>query len=255
MVIHCAQLTTEGRLTKQKIAAINRADATMTKALAEGCLEEYQSNFTGRGPPADGGISVRTSSTARPAGSLRNSRFCLRAAFILIAIVVLAGPLLIDFYPGTLANPSEPKTGSGDFTLDMYGWKAFLPVFEKIRTDDIQSGRMSPDAPLLTHKWFPGGHLYYYLAHPLHLRMVGVGSVNDLHKFYWLNTLNGTVAQGADAYFITPSSYFADPNELYGSDFDKIEKPTRIEQKRNGRTARYWYVYRLKGCPKPPGSI
>ncbi|MBB5286997.1 hypothetical protein HNQ92_005159 [Rhabdobacter roseus] len=179
----------------------------------------------------------------------------LRAAGVLMAIVVLTGPLLINYYPGTLGKQSGLETGSGDFTLDMYGWKALLPVFEKIRADDIRLGRMSPDAPLLTHKWFPGGHLYYYLAYPLHMRLVGVGDVYDLHKFSWLNALNGTGAQGTDAYFIVPSNYFTDPRGLYAPDFQKIEGSRRIVQKRSGRVARYWYVYRLKNARNQLGGI
>ncbi len=172
----------------------------------------------------------------------------LKASALLITTIILAGVLLIDFYPGTLSTRPEPQTGSGDFTLDMYGWKACRPVFEKIRDSDLRSGRMSPAAPLIVHKWFPGGHLYFYLAYPLGMRLLGVGPVNDLHKFRWLNTLSGPLAQGTDAYFISPSNYFTDPNELYRADFRQIEKPVRIAQRRNGKVARYWYVYRMKGA-------
>lgn len=174
----------------------------------------------------------------------------LKTSAFLIATVMLAGVLLIDFYPGTLGSRSEPQTGSGDFTLDMYGWKAFKPAFERIRNQDIKSGKMSSVAPLIVHKWFPGGHLYFYIAHPLGMRLLGVGPVNDLHKFRWLNAQNGTIAQGTDAYFVSPSNYFTDPNELYHADFREIEKPLRITQRRNGKLARYWYVYRMKGAKR-----
>lgn len=172
----------------------------------------------------------------------------LKTSAILIATIIIAGVLLIDFYPGTLNTRPEPRTGSGDFTLDMYGWKSFRSAFEHIREQDLQLGRMSPAAPLIVNKWFPGGHLYFYLAYPLGMRLLGVGPVNDLHKFQWLNAQNGTIAEGTDAYFISPSNYFTDPNELYRVDFQQIEKPVRFVQRRNGEVARYWYVYRMKGA-------
>ena len=43
LVIHCAQLTTAGRVTKGAIGKINEADAIMTKALAEACLANSKS--------------------------------------------------------------------------------------------------------------------------------------------------------------------------------------------------------------------
>lgn len=185
-------------------------------------------------------------------GTEQNQKFSrlLKASMAIIATVILSGVGVINHYPGTLGNQSKAEMGSGDFTLDMYGWKALRPKFEKIRDEDIRTGRMSANAPLLTNNWFPGGHLYYYIAYPLGMRLLGVGSVNALHKFWWLNSINGTLDAGGDAYFIAPSNYFTNPNALSGFNFGKIGQPLRIAQKRNGRVARYWYIHRLKNAQK-----
>lgn len=80
------------------------------------------------------------------------------------------------------------------------------------------------------------------------MRFIGLGSLNDLHKFHWLNSNYGLINPGSNAYFITPSNNFTYPNELYANTFTSIEKAATITQKRSGENARYWYVFRLKGA-------
>jgi hypothetical protein len=139
-----------------------------------------------------------------------------------------------------------PQTGTGDATLDITGWEQLLPAFERLRNDDIASGVMAADAPMVVHKWFPGSHVYYHVAYPLGMRTVGLGSLEDLHQFAWLNKLYGQVAAGSDAWYITPSNNFTDPSKQYAGRFEHFEKAGTITQRRNGRVARYWFVYRLR---------
>ena len=113
VVIHCAQLTTEGRLTKRKIAAINRADATMTEALAEACLEHdksllYTSGYFGYGDHGDAWITETTLTNPTPLG-VGHQRMVeyliglqrqhgLRAAFVTAGFVYGAGGLLQNLF-------------------------------------------------------------------------------------------------------------------------------------------------------------
>ncbi|MHA4739943.1 ArnT family glycosyltransferase [Dyadobacter sp. MSC1_007] len=186
----------------------------------------------------------------RPTGSYQKS---LNACIVLIAFVFVAGPLLIRYYPGTMSPKTYPRTGSGDATLDVTGWETLRAPFEKIRKDDIRSERMTANAPLLIHKWFPGSHIYYYVAFPLQMRVVGAGNIADLHQFCWLNARYGQVARGRDAYYISPSNNFTDPAEQYAGQFEAFEHAGTITQKRNGKVARYWFVYRLKHATMPVG--
>ena len=171
----------------------------------------------------------------------------------LMAFVFIAGPLIICCYPGTMSSKKFPMTGSGDATLDIYGWDKVLPAFEKIRNDNIRQGTMSAQAPLLVHKWFPGAHIYYHVAYPLRMRLVGAGNIHDLHQFCWLNKIYGQVSTGSDAWYIAPSNYFTDPAAQYAGQFKSIEKAGTIAQRRGGRIARYWFVYRLKHATRPVG--
>jgi hypothetical protein len=178
----------------------------------------------------------------------------LNAAIGLMLFVFVAGLSLVNFYPGTLGKKTFPDTGKGDATLDIYGWDELLPAFKNIREDDITKHRMSTSSPMLVHHWFPGSHMYYYVAYPLHMRVVGVGSLLNLHKFQWLNSLSGPVLPGTDAYYISPSNNFTNPAIEYGNAFESYEKAATITQKRSGQIARYWYVYRLKHATRTLGS-
>ncbi|MGN7884980.1 ArnT family glycosyltransferase [Dyadobacter sp. 22481] len=166
----------------------------------------------------------------------------------LILFVFAAGPILIRCYPGTMSPKSFPHTGEGDATLDITGWEQLLPAFEKLRNDDIASGSMKRDAPMVVHKWFPGSHIYYHVAYPLGMRTVGIGKLEDLHQFAWLNKLYGQVPAGSDAWYITPSNNFTDPAEQFAGQFERFEKAGTITQRRNSRVARYWFVYRLRNA-------
>lgn len=166
----------------------------------------------------------------------------------LILFVFTFGPILIRCYPGTMSPKPFPHTGAGDATLDITGWEQLLPAFEKLRNDDIAKGVMTRDAPMVVHKWFPGSHIYYHVAYPLGMRTVGVGKLEDLHQFAWLNRLYGPVAAGSDAWYITPSNNFTDPAEQYAGQFESFEKAGTITQRRNGQVARYWFVYRLRNA-------
>ncbi|MCF0070215.1 glycosyltransferase family 39 protein [Dyadobacter sp. CY261] len=177
----------------------------------------------------------------------------LIASIGVILFVLTIGPLLIRCYPGTMSPKPFPRTGSGDATLDITGWEQLLPAFEKLRNDNIASGKMSRDAPMIVHKWFPGSHIYYHVAYPLGMRTIGVGNLEDLHQFAWTNQLYGHIPVATDAWYIAPSNDFTDPAENYAGQFESIEKAGTITQRRNGRVARYWFIYRLKRAKRQLG--
>lgn len=179
----------------------------------------------------------------------------LNAGTACIIIATILGIGCIDFYPGTLGNQSPKKLGAGDVTLDMYGWKTFSKEFRAIRQNDIRRGLTQTTTPIIINKWFPGNHILYYVGYPLHTPVTGVGSLLDLHKFAWLNRKEGYLKKGDNAYYITSSNYFNDPNAKYAGKFKKIILIKKISQKRSKKVACYWYVYKLVSALKPLGHI
>ncbi len=190
------------------------------------------------------------------AGNRRQAyRRLLQSALGLVIFAVVAGIAIIRFYPGTLSNQPYPRTGKGDATLDMYGWQEFRKTFVQLRNNDIRQHVMTEKTPILVNKWFPGGHLLYYISHPLGIPVIGEGTLKDLHKFAWLNKQQGYLSKGNDAYYIIPSNYYTDPSVVYRKYFESISLAKELPQTRGGEVARYWYIYRLKRAKKDLGVL
>jgi 4-amino-4-deoxy-L-arabinose transferase-like glycosyltransferase len=179
----------------------------------------------------------------------------LKISYLFIIIIVIAGVLMIKFYPGTMGDRKLPERGKGDLTLDMYGWNELQGQFETIRQQDIKAGLMLSTSPIIVAKWFPACHYLFYVAYPMHMRIVGVGNVFDLHKFAWLNKMEGEIEKGANAYFISSSNDYKNPEIIYNNDFKKITLIDKIPQRRLGKIARYWYIYRLDGALRKLGGV
>ena len=179
----------------------------------------------------------------------------LAAACSLQLLIIIAGVLLINFMPGTVGSKDKLHLGEGDFTLDMYGWKGLKKEFEKITAGDLRLGSMKKSAVIISNKWFPAAHIDHYVAMPLQRKLVAIGDINEIHQYAWINRERGALQAGDDAYCIIPSNNYVDVREHYGRDFMTIETPLLIEQKRNGKICRYFYIWRLKNYITNKASV
>lgn len=160
--------------------------------------------------------------------------------------LISSGILFINFIPGTAGRKDNNYLGDGDFTLDMYGWKKFNGDFQKLIRSDLEKGLVKPNAGILSNKWFPAAHIDYYAAMPLKKDLLAIGDTNDIHQYAWINNARNPLLPGDDAYYISPSNYYTDAAALYGDLFTSILPPVIIEQERNGRICRRFYIWRLK---------
>lgn len=166
------------------------------------------------------------------------------AAALLLCLIVLSGILLVNYFPGTTGKPEKEMLGSGDFTLDIYGWQDLASTFKHLRQRNISAG-ISDTPFIISNKWFPGAHIDNYVAQPLGLNFIAVGNLDDIHTYAWLNHYRKPLKSGDDAYFITLSNNFTDPKLQYGHLFRKITKAISIPQLRNGKPARNILIYLL----------
>lgn len=185
----------------------------------------------------------------------RNIPIILQASLGLVLLALITGTLLIRFSPINFGSQQKENFGEYCPTLDMSGWKEFSTSFDSLRKADIASGKMKPIDPLLVHKWFPGGHLEFYTARVTGITLLGVGQLQDLHKFVWLNQERPALQKGGDAYYVLPSNLPYDVAEKMGIYFSTIENPVLIDQKRGGRVVRHFYVYRLRNAKEAPASV
>ncbi len=166
----------------------------------------------------------------------------------LMFLFLTAGVLQVNyglFY--TDKEKSITELGKHDVSLDMYGWDQVRREFMWLASDDLSRGVMPAGAPIVTFRWFPAANLDYYIAHRTGRAVLALGDLGSIHKYYWINQARGGFKKGMDAYYITTSRDFKDPNEVYSDDFKEISKPYFFPIKRGGKVAEYGFIFQLKG--------
>ena len=183
------------------------------------------------------------------------SVYVLRTSVVIVFAILLLLVLIVQKYPGNFGSQNNENLGEYCPTLDLSGWKNFSVAFNSLAAQDQSNHTMSVAPFIVVGKWFPAGHLEFYTARTTGLTLMGIGPLQDLHKFAWLNKERQAIAIGSDAYCIVPSNVPFDVVGAYGSYFTTIDPPIRIDQKRSGVVVRYFLVYRLYGCTKVPQPI
>ncbi|MCX6235495.1 MAG: glycosyltransferase family 39 protein [Bacteroidetes bacterium] len=172
-----------------------------------------------------------------------------KISIVLMILILTIGILQIRY---GLVNSHRLRFN--DPSLEMYGWKQlekhFIPIYDR----DIKDGRMKKDAVIISPKWFPAAHLDYYLAYPNHINLFAVNTLEEIHKYAWINKARGGLQTGTDAYYITPDNYFRNPADLYKGMFEIIEEPDTITIYRGKIKLKEVYVYRMKNL-KDPGDF
>ncbi|NCA75289.1 MAG: glycosyltransferase family 39 protein [Alphaproteobacteria bacterium] len=138
-----------------------------------------------------------------------------------------------------------------DVSLDLYGWKQLGEKFAPLKKWDEDHFLMDKDAPIITFRWFPAANFEYYLGRPTHLPVYAIGSLERIHKYYWINKINGNLKQGDDMWFIALSDDYEDPVQLYGNLFDLIVPSDTISIIRGMDTVRKAFIFRMIDLNKP----
>lgn len=163
------------------------------------------------------------------------------------ALIIVLGLLQINL---GLINPSpnnnEEKLGKNDISLDMYGWQQAAQQTSEIIISDQKSGTVGKDPVLITHNWFPAGHIEFYLASPLKMKLYVWGPPEKSHQYMHINKWRGRIAQNSDAYYITTSRYFAAPDQNLLYHYNSLGDRTNIPITRNNKTVYNVFIYRLK---------
>jgi hypothetical protein len=79
------------------------------------------------------------------------------------------------------------------------------------------------------------------------MKVMGIGYIEKLHKYLWINDKRGGFRKGEDFWFFTDSRYLKNPNGLYPGGFESIEFIDTITIERGGKPAKNFFVYACKG--------
>ncbi|NOX47459.1 MAG: glycosyltransferase family 39 protein [Chlorobi bacterium] len=180
----------------------------------------------------------------------------LRYAIYLILLIVVAGLFQVNcgFINPDAKNTAEKELGKKDISLDLYGWEQISEGFTKIFEKDLIARRMGENAVIISNRWFPAANLDYYVARPLGLNLLAIGDLGQIHKYHWINKDRGGFSLGMEAYYITTSRDFTDPNTLYKNYFESIEAAGEFPISRCGKHVMNVFVYRMQGMKRIPDS-
>lgn len=180
--------------------------------------------------------------------------YLLRTSVGFVFMILWVLVIVVQKYPGNFGSQKKENLGEYCPTLDLSGWKNFSVAFNNLAAKDQANHLMGQLPFIIVGKWFPAGHLEFYTALTTGLPLIGLGPLQDIHKFAWLNKERPALTLGSDAYCIVPSNTPFNVAAAYGSYFKTIDTPERINQIRGGVVVRYFLVYRLHGCTKVPQS-
>jgi len=171
--------------------------------------------------------------------------------FLLLIIVLGVGQInygWIDF------TSLEKKYGivADDPSLDMFGFDQAGRAFAQLVEEDRSNGLMSEESILVGNFWFPLANFDYYAASPIGMRSFGIGQLDQIHKYAWINRAHGGFKKGMDAYYLTTSREYRSPYGNLDQYFEDILPPDTINIYRNGIVAKQAYVYRLKKLKNIP---
>lgn len=175
----------------------------------------------------------------------RKARRIITAAlgFLALTIIVGVAEIKTGFVP--LDHHTEPtELGRDDITLDVYGWRQASEKFAEVYHREVAKGNMRPDDAIIGHQWFPTASFHYYVARPLGINMLGYGTLKGIHKYMWINDVDGGFEKGRNYWYLADSHFFLNPEEIYKyTNFLNIKQIDIIPIERNGKTVRNIYVY------------
>ena len=172
----------------------------------------------------------------------------IKTATYLIVVLAFLAILLINYLPGTFGKTGDKQHyGQNDFTLDMYGWHQISAQFDALNKKLVQENAMKSSDPIIATKYFRAPFVDYYVATPIHKKVLAIGTLHNIHKYAWIDGYRGGMKPGENAYFISTSNYYVDPEAKLSEYFQNIQPLDTITVRRSGKTVYYAFVYKLAG--------
>ncbi len=141
-----------------------------------------------------------------------------------------------------------------DPSLDMFGFEQAGEKFEQLVKRDRETGLMSDESILVGNFWFPLANFDYYAASPIGMKSYGMGRLDQIHKYAWINRKNGGFKKGMDAYYLTTTRDYRSPIGNLDMYFEEMLPADTILILRNGRVVKKAFVYRLKNLQQIPAD-
>lgn len=170
----------------------------------------------------------------------------IKAGIIGFILFLIGWKSVLYFFPGTYGSQNEYELGKGDVTLDKHGRKKAGQEFAALYKNEVSKGIMPKNAPVVYYKWW-AAHIEYYFCHPYGIKVIGLGAINNLHEYMWMNKKRKDDVDFTAAYCITPSEDRDDMKAHYSPYYSRIDSVTVIKCFRGNQPSRNFFIYRLTG--------
>jgi hypothetical protein len=131
-------------------------------------------------------------------------------------------------------------------TLDKYGWRQSGESFSAIYKQEVQKGHLSAGTPIICPSWW-GAHIEYYFARPADAPVIGLGDVQTLHHYAWINAERIDTVSMDTAWCIISSIEDTANSHALVSYYQQRKLVTTIPVYRNGKQVSNFYVHLLTG--------
>ena len=164
-------------------------------------------------------------------------------AFLMLVVITAIGQIKYGWVPLSKWKIEDVSNG-------LTGWNQLGKKFATLAKVDVEQSRMASRSPILSFRWFPAANFDYYVGRKINKPVYALGSLERIHKYYWINHIRGNLPQGSDAYYIALSDDYQDPIGLYGELFDAILPADTLYITRGNDTIRKAFIYRLVNLKK-----
>ncbi len=135
-------------------------------------------------------------------------------------------------------SKSSITVGKNDVLMDLYGWKqAGKKINQTLKKRDLEH------LQIVSNKWHPAAHIDYYIARPLGMQVYGLGSLKNIHKYYWINLEFKPLAN--EVLYITDSRNFEHPT-IFKEWYPIIEPIDTIAITRATQIVKNVFIFKLK---------
>ncbi len=178
--------------------------------------------------------------------NLKKINVVLKAAtayFLIFAMLIIYA---VNFYPGSFGSKTLNELGKNDISLDAYGWKQAGEKFVAMYNVDNASKPAKDKPPLVCNTWW-GAHDEYYFALPLGIKMVGLGSTQNIHQYAWKNKFDSVGIKMDTVYCMMHSYDYVHVKNVYADYYKNIDSVANIQVLRSNKVAYNFVVYKLSG--------
>lgn len=177
----------------------------------------------------------------------------LLSALSILVFVLIVGLIQIRFSVFKIDHSTVyHDLGKDDPSLDLNGFNQTGIEFAGIVKRDRLNQIMPQDAILIGNNWFPLANYDYYAASPVGMSVFGIGTLDKIHKYAWINTENGGFRLGMDAYYITDSRDYRSPFGFFEDYFETVESADTIQIYSGNKLIKRAFVFRLKNLQRIP---